>query len=69
MFYVESPIDSPRKVPGSYYLSGDDVLEDLESDWEEDDFGVPLRSPVRLASRSESVDGLRERRRRDLDVD
>lgn len=68
MFYVESPIDSPRKVPGSYYLSGDDVLEDLESDWEEDDFGVPLRSPVRLASRSESVDGLRERRRRDLDV-
>ena len=66
MFYVESPIDSPRKVPGSYYLSGDHV-EELDSDWEEDDFGVPLRSPVRLASRSESSDGVRERRGWDVD--
>jgi hypothetical protein len=66
MFYVESPIDSPRKVPGSYHLSGDHV-EELDSDWEEDDFGVPLRSPFRLASRSESIERVRERRRWDVD--
>lgn len=66
MFYVESPIDSPRKVPGSYYLQGD-YVEELDSDWEEDDFGVPLRSPVRLASRSEGSDGVRERRGWDVD--
>ena len=66
MFYVESPIGSPRKVPGSYHLEGDDV-DELDSDWEEDDFGVPLRSPVRLAAMSEGVDGLRERRGWDVD--
>ena len=66
MFYVESPIDSPRRLPGSYHLTGDHV-EELDSDWEEDDFGVPLRSPVRLASRGESVEGVRERRRWDVD--
>jgi hypothetical protein len=66
MFYVESPIDSPRKVPGTYYVSGDDV-EELDSDFEEDDFGVPLNSPVRFASRSDSGDSARERRRWDVD--
>ena len=66
MFYVESPIDSPRRLPGSYHLTGDHV-EELDSDWEEDDFGVPLRSPVRLASRGENIEGVRERRRWDVD--
>jgi hypothetical protein len=66
MFYVESSIDSPRKVPGTYYVTGDDV-EELDSDFEEDDFGVPLNSPVRLASRSDSGDSARERRRWDVD--
>jgi hypothetical protein len=49
VFYVESPIDSPRRVPGSYNLA--EELHELDSDWDEDDFGVPLRSPVRLAGR------------------
>jgi hypothetical protein len=68
MFYVESPIDSPRQVPGSYQLQGDD-MEDLDSDFEEDDFGVPLNSPVRLVSRSDSggSSSVRERKRWDVD--
>ena len=68
MFYVESPIDSPRQVPGSYQLRSDDV-EDLDSDLEEDDFGVPLNNPVRLVSRSDSGESgsVRERRRWDVD--
>jgi hypothetical protein len=65
MFYVESPIDSPRKVPGSYHLEGDD-LHELDMEWEEDDFGVPLRSPVRLASFG-GTEGVRERRGWDVD--
>lgn len=62
VFYVESPVNSPRTIPGSYHLEGEDV-DDVDSDWGEDDFGVPLRSPVRLAARAEAVENLRERRR------
>ena len=53
VFLVESPLGSPRRVPGSFYVDDDD--DDLAyGDGDEDDFGVPLRSPVR-------VTGLRER--------
>ena len=68
MFYVESPIDSPRQLPGSYQLQGNDV-EELDSDFEEDDFGVPLNSPVRLISRSDSDSGGSTSLRRRWDVD
>lgn len=74
MFYVASPTNSPRKVPGSYQLSGNGV-EELDSDFEvedeedEDDFGVPLNSPVRLVSRTESNAGGSVRERRGWDVD
>jgi hypothetical protein len=64
MFFVESPIGSPRRVPGSFYLEDEedrgwksDEEGEVET-WDEDDFGVPLRSPVRIS-------GLRERARRD----
>ena len=59
MFFVESPIGSPRRVPGSFYLEDeeDHGWKSEEEDWDEDDFGVPLKSPVRLS-------GLRERARR-----
>jgi hypothetical protein len=56
MFFVESPIGSPRRVPGSFYLEDEEDGSE-EEDWAEDDFGVPLKSPVRLS-------GLRERARR-----
>ena len=71
MFYVESPNDSPKRVPGSYYLDGDldddddDDVRDLEPD-SEDDFGVPLRSPVRLAT-FVAIGDIRGRRRWDVD--
>ncbi|OQN99211.1 hypothetical protein B0A48_15060 [Cryoendolithus antarcticus] len=54
VFLVESPEGQRGKVPGSFHL---DELEDEDvGEWEEeDDFGMPLRSPVR-------VQGLRERR-------
>lgn len=59
MFFVESPIGSPRRIPGSFYLEEeeDKGWQSEEEDWEEDDFGVPLKSPVRIS-------GLRERARR-----
>lgn len=59
MFFVESPIGSPRRVPGSFYLEDEEDRgwKSEEEDWDEDDFGVPLKSPVRLS-------GLRERARR-----
>jgi hypothetical protein len=59
MFFVESPIGSPRRIPGSFYLEDeeDNGGKSEEEDWDEDDFGVPLKSPVRLS-------GLRERARR-----
>ena len=59
MFFVESPIGSPRRVPGSFYLEDeeDQGWKSEEEDWDEDDFGVPLKSPVRLS-------GLRERARK-----
>lgn len=64
MFFVESPIGSPRRVPGSFYLEDEEDRgwkseeEEEVEDWDEDDFGVPLRSPVRIS-------GLRERARRE----
>ncbi|KAF2173824.1 hypothetical protein M409DRAFT_48746 [Zasmidium cellare ATCC 36951] len=47
----ESPAGMTKRVPGSFDLEGSDVEDfDLDDmDWEEDDFGVPLRSPIRLA--------------------
>jgi hypothetical protein len=54
IFFVESPIGSPRRIPGSFYLEEE---EEEAEDWDEDDFGVPLKSPVRIS-------GLRERARR-----
>ena len=66
MFYVESPAGLHGRVPGSYVVFEDGEVEgDVESEgeldeWEEDDFGVPLRSPVRLAARrrrTASIDG------------
>ena len=55
-FVIASPDGGRKSVPGSF------DLEDVDGDWgqgeageeredEEDDFGVPLRSPVRLAAR------------------
>lgn len=81
MFYVESPAGSRGRVPGSYHVleNGDiqglrlETEEDDELEEWEDDFGVPLRGPVRLASmsslRSGSGEGLRERGGRGWDVD
>lgn len=85
MFYVESPVTSRGRVPGSYQIWANGEIEGAAVDddadgeeleeWEEDDFGVPLRGPVRLGSRSSlrsgsasgSVEGLRERRGWDVD--
>ena len=86
VFYVESPADVRGRVPGSYQVFANGEVEGLDGlhlereeeleEWEEDDFGVPLRSPVRLASmsslrRSESQasEGLRERSGRAWEVD
>ncbi|KAF2770359.1 hypothetical protein EJ03DRAFT_326491 [Teratosphaeria nubilosa] len=68
VFLVESP-RGHRRVPGSFDLRSldDDEcgLHDGEESldgWGEDDFGVPLRSPIRLASFTEGPrEGLRER--------
>ncbi|EMC95687.1 hypothetical protein BAUCODRAFT_499032 [Baudoinia panamericana UAMH 10762] len=68
-FVVESP-RGHKRVPGSFNLESIDA-DDLEGDneleeWEEDDFGVPLRSPVRLAkmhSALDAVTGAQERKR------
>ncbi|KAF2722298.1 hypothetical protein K431DRAFT_266640 [Polychaeton citri CBS 116435] len=58
--FVESPERLGRRIPGSYFL--EDELESetdgsnaILEDWEEDDFGVPLRSPVRLAAMENMV--------------
>ena len=72
VFYVESPRGTRGRVPGSYVVLENGELEDDEDEdeeWEEDDLGVPLRSPVRLAgmsslrsaSTSASGDVLREK--------
>lgn len=59
MFFVESPVGSPRRVPGSFYLEDEEQSwKSDEEEWEEDDFGVPLKSPVRIS-------GVRERARRE----
>lgn len=69
-FLYESPRGERRRVPGSYILESDDDYGGLSSDDEsldeeelEDDFGVPIDSPVRLSL----VDGLRERVKWDVD--
>ncbi|KAK4498159.1 hypothetical protein PRZ48_010815 [Zasmidium cellare] len=53
----ESPAGMAKRVPGSFDLEGSDVEDfDLDDmDWEEDDFGVPLRSPIRLAAMGDAV--------------
>lgn len=44
--------DHLQRVPGSFML--DDELDDLAAEeWEEDDFGVPIRSPIRAATVSD----------------
>lgn len=61
MFFVESPVGSPRRVPGSFYLEDEEEQgwkSEEDEDCDEDDFGVPLKSPVRIS-------GLRERARRE----
>jgi hypothetical protein len=57
LLYVASPPGKARRMPGSFVLDEDDEGEgsegaewEGEEDVEEDDFGVPLRSPVRLAA-------------------
>ena len=57
-FVIASPAGS-KHVPGSFNLESLDADEldgDEEVDWGEDDFGVPLRSPIRLAKRGGGVD-------------
>nr|POE93371.1 hypothetical protein CFP56_19383 [Quercus suber] len=66
-------IEPSWSIPGSFHLESatepesvtdedmDDALEEWEDGAEEDDFGVPLTSPVRL--RSSHADLLRERKR------
>ncbi|KAH9841299.1 Inheritance of peroxisomes protein 1 [Teratosphaeria destructans] len=74
VFLVESP-RGHRRVPGSFDLRSldDDELgvhdgEETLDGWDEDDFGVPLRSPIRLASFTEGArEGLRERAGWDVD--
>ncbi|KAI5364161.1 putative inheritance of peroxisomes protein [Septoria linicola] len=73
----ESPVGMPKRIPGSFDLDDSDIEEEFDSEGEldedEDDFGVPLRSPIRLAS-GESVPRLisegsvKERRAWDDDV-
>ena len=47
------------------------IAGELNLEWDEDDFGVPLRSPVRLAKvaseASEGSDMLRARKTRDVE--
>ncbi|KXT04099.1 hypothetical protein AC578_4910 [Pseudocercospora eumusae] len=54
----ESPPGTKKHIPGSFDLDGSDVdfLDESEDDGSagEDDFGVPLRSPIRMMS-SEAV--------------
>ncbi|CAK1367256.1 unnamed protein product [Cercospora beticola] len=57
----ESPAGMPKHVPGSFDLDDSDIEHDFDTEAEdlsddgEDDFGVPLRSPIRIAISSESV--------------
>ncbi|KAF2213642.1 hypothetical protein CERZMDRAFT_117287 [Cercospora zeae-maydis SCOH1-5] len=57
----ESPAGMPKRVPGSFDLDDSDIEHDFDSEVEdlsddgEDDFGVPLRSPIRIAIGSESM--------------
>ena len=65
-FIIASPAGS-KHVPGSFNLESIDAdeLDDEDGtvgDWAEDDFGVPLQSPVRLAH--EQLHGSRSRERK-----
>lgn len=50
----ESPAGMPKRVPGSFDLDDSDIEDEFGSEDEdeenEDDFGVPLRSPIRLVA-------------------
>ncbi|KAI6794867.1 hypothetical protein KC361_g5360 [Hortaea werneckii] len=66
-FIIASPAGS-KHVPGSFNLESIDAdeLDDEDGtvgDWAEDDFGVPLQSPVRLAH--EQLHGSRSRERKE----
>lgn len=52
VFFVESPVGASRRVPGSFHVSEEPDSDDEGEldEWDEDDFGVPLRSPQRLAA-------------------
>lgn len=76
----ESPAGMPKHVPGSFDLDDSDIEHDFDTEAEdlsddgEDDFGVPLRSPIRIAISSESVprviaeSNTKERKGWDVDV-
>lgn len=52
-------------------MDEEEMWLEMDPEWEgveEDDFGVPLRSPIRLKGRTEGVER-REMRRRGWDVD
>ncbi|QIW98840.1 hypothetical protein AMS68_004358 [Peltaster fructicola] len=59
MFFVESPSGASRRIPGSFEVNDDSFDEGISDD--EDDFGVPLHSPIRLAA----FKSLREREVKD----
>ena len=70
VFYVASEGAGDGVLPGSCWVGDGEEVEVVEGDGDEDDFGVPLRSPVRLAARREGVgdgDGVRERRGWEVD--
>ncbi|KAK5115505.1 hypothetical protein LTR62_001164 [Meristemomyces frigidus] len=73
----ESPAGSKR-VPGSFNLESIDAddfdqeeggEDEMLDEWEEDDFGVPLRSPIRKAASARDGEGVRTRREREWDVE
>ncbi|KAM3413934.1 hypothetical protein BST61_g10605 [Cercospora zeina] len=75
----ESPAGMPKRVPGSFDLDDSDIEHDFDSEVEdlsddgEDDFGVPLRSPIRIAIGSDNMPRIivesnaKERKSFDLD--
>ncbi|KAK3671749.1 hypothetical protein LTR78_008294 [Recurvomyces mirabilis] len=70
----ESPAGTKR-VPGSFNLESLDA-DDLAygeynelDEWEEDDFGVPLRSPVRLVALASEAESVQVMSRKGWDVD
>lgn len=69
---IQSPPGAVKRIPGSWDLAEELGSSDEEEEaWEEDDYGVPLTSPVRLMAIDQGVDpvgaGARERRGWELD--